>query len=169
MARNTEIKSRLHSLEAVIKQISRMESSEPAVLNQEDTFFNIPDGRLKWRSMDQHSELIFYKRPDTSGPSISQYKRVETTGQPELKQMLQESLGVKGIVKKKRRLFIVGQTRIHLDEVEGLGNFLELEVVLQEHQNNAEGEAIIKDLMMQLKIDHKDLIKSAYIDLLLLR
>ncbi|MCI0529102.1 MAG: class IV adenylate cyclase, partial [Nitrospira sp.] len=73
---------------------------------------------------------------------------------------------VRGTVRKKRRVFMVGQTRIHLDQVEGLGNFVELEVVLKDGQCGAEGMRICEKLMKSLGIAEDDLIEGAYIDLL---
>jgi predicted adenylyl cyclase CyaB len=74
---------------------------------------------------------------------------------------------VRGIVRKQRALFLAGQTRIHLDEVEGLGSFVELEVVLQAHQSHADGVQIARGLMAKLEIQDSDLVEQGYIDLLL--
>ncbi|KAB7502397.1 hypothetical protein Anas_13558 [Armadillidium nasatum] len=84
----------------------------------------------------------------------------------DLKDLLSEALGVAGKVVKKRTLYLIGQTRIHVDEVESLGNFMEFEVVLKEEQNPEEGEAIARDLMKKFNIQEKDLIDRAYVDLL---
>ncbi|EFN89274.1 hypothetical protein EAI_01100 [Harpegnathos saltator] len=75
-------------------------------------------------------------------------------------------MGVVGVVKKIRQLFIVGQTRIHIDQVDGLGNFIELEVMLQENQDIETGQKIADELMQALSITKDDLIAEAYIDLL---
>lgn len=80
--------------------------------------------------------------------------------------MLDKALSSVGIVKKIRRLFIVDQTRIHVDEVEGLGNFMELEVTLTPDQSVEEGEKIAVSLMKALGVDKEDLISGAYTDLL---
>jgi adenylate cyclase class IV len=61
---------------------------------------------------------------------------------------------------------LVGQTRIHLDEVEDLGTFLELEVVLDEDQTTEEGAEIARKLMKDLDVADTTLIHQAYIDLL---
>jgi len=92
--------------------------------------------------------------------------KVATDDPDGLKKVLQEALGIDGIVRKKRHLFLVGQTRIHLDEVEGLGSFLELEVVLQNGQKPEEGMAIAAGLMKKLGVKREDLIARAYIDLI---
>jgi predicted adenylyl cyclase CyaB len=70
------------------------------------------------------------------------------------------------VIRKKRTLYLAGQTRIHLDEVEGLGNFMELEVVLRPDQSDAEGQAIANDLMKRLGVQEQDLIEGAYMDIL---
>jgi predicted adenylyl cyclase CyaB len=92
--------------------------------------------------------------------------KVATDDPDGLRRLLSEALGIEGTVRKKRHLFLVGQTRIHLDEVEGLGNFLELEVVLQNGQKPEEGMAIAAGLMEKLGVKKEDLIAGAYIDLI---
>ncbi|MEW6405591.1 MAG: class IV adenylate cyclase, partial [Chloroflexota bacterium] len=72
----------------------------------------------------------------------------------------------RGVVKKTRYLYMVGQTRVHLDDVEGLGQFLELEVVMRDGQPDAEGQAIAADLMKKLGVPESDLLEGAYMDLL---
>ena len=74
--------------------------------------------------------------------------------------------GIRGVVKKVRYLYMVDQTRIHQDEVEGLGHFMELEVVMREDQSDAEGQTIAEDLMRRLEIREDALIEEAYMDLL---
>jgi len=89
-----------------------------------------------------------------------------TTEPARLEQVLRACLPVLGTVKKKRTLFLVGQTRIHLDEVESLGTFIELEVVLEPGQSAAAGRTIAADLMKALEIEPADLEAGAYFDLL---
>jgi predicted adenylyl cyclase CyaB len=83
-----------------------------------------------------------------------------------LKTALRLALGVRGVVRKTRYLYLLGQTRLHLDEVEGLGEFMELEVVLRPEQSDAEGQAIARDLMVRLGVREEDLLEGAYMDLL---
>ncbi len=70
------------------------------------------------------------------------------------------------MLRKTRYLFLVGQTRVHLDSVEGLGQFMELEVVMQEGQSDAEGQTIAEGLMTELGVEQSDLLEGAYMDLL---
>ena len=167
MPRNVEIKARVRDMCAVRARAAAMSDALAVVLEQEDTFFNVPDGRLKLRVFpDGKGELIAYRRPDAVGPKTSEYFVYRTPNPEALKDLLTRALGIRGIVRKRRLLYLVGQTRIHLDEVEGLGAFLELEVMLSDRQLEAEGEAIARRLLADLGVRDEDLMSSAYIDLL---
>ena len=167
MPRNVEIKARVRDMGAVRARAAAMSDALAVVLEQEDTFFNVPDGRLKLRVFpDGKGELIAYRRPDAVGPKTSEYFVYRTPNPEALKDLLTRALGIRGIVRKRRLLYLVGQTRIHLDEVEGLGAFLELEVMLSDRQLEAEGEAIARRLLADLGVRDEDLMSSAYIDLL---
>nr|WP_220347731.1 class IV adenylate cyclase [Alkalilimnicola ehrlichii] len=115
---------------------------------------------------DGTGELIQYDRPDASGPKTSTYIRSPTDDPASLKAALAAALGVRAVVKKCRTVFLVGQTRIHLDEVAELGRFIELEVVLTPAQTEAEGVKIAQRLMAELAIEPQDLIAGAYVDLM---
>ena len=139
----------------------------PVLIEQEDTFFNVPRGRLKLREFASSTgELIQYDRQDTSGPKESSYIRSPIAEPETLIQALATALGVRAVVKKRRSLFLVKQTRIHLDEVEGLGNFIELEVVLEPGQTASEGAIIAEKISSELGIRQQDLVSGAYVDLL---
>ena len=116
---------------------------------------------------DSNGELIYYDRPDTEDPAESNYVLFPTKEIKTVTEILTRSLGILGVVRKRRILYLTGQTRIHLDDVEGLGTFVELEVVLQEGQTGEDGVQIAREVMGQLQIPDKDLIKNAYIDLLM--
>jgi predicted adenylyl cyclase CyaB len=79
---------------------------------------------------------------------------------------LELAYGIRGVVKKTRYLYLVGQTRVHLDDVEGLGQFMELEVVMREGQNDMDGQVIAEGLMAALGVEENDLLEGAYMDLL---
>lgn len=135
MGCNVEIKARLADFALARKRIEIIADSGPSVIEQEDTFFACPNGRLKVRTFSEtEGELIYYKRPDSSEPRISHYIRSKSSDPRSLCDVLSSALGVRGIVRKKRTLYIAGQTRIHLDQVEYLGSFVELEVVLSPQQ-----------------------------------
>jgi predicted adenylyl cyclase CyaB len=110
--------------------------------------------------------LISYHRPDAEGPKASSYAIARTADARALRQVLAAALSVRGVVRKKRLLLLAGRTRIHLDEVEGLGSFMELEVVLAEGDDPVAGEKEAADLMKLLGIKSTDLVRGAYIDLM---
>jgi predicted adenylyl cyclase CyaB len=110
--------------------------------------------------------LIHYVRSDQNGPKRSNYDFYETDNPESLKAALASALGIRGVVRKERHLYLVGQTRVHLDTVSGLGSFVELEVVLRPDQSDMEGQAVARDLMARLDIKDDDLIEVAYIDML---
>lgn len=167
MARNIEIKARLHSPEAQAELAAALADGPSEVLHQVDTFFNVRTGRLKLREFqDGSGELISYHRPDGLQPTCSQYSIYPAKFPERLKAALEETLGVLGVVRKTRRLLLHDQTRVHLDDVEGLGHFVELEVVLKADQSEQTGEAIARQLMAALAIRRRDLVDCAYLDLL---
>ncbi len=167
MPRNVEIKARVWDMDEVRARAEALSDAPALVLEQEDTFFHTPEGRLKLRVFpDGKGELIAYRRPDAVGPKTSEYFVYRTPHPRELAAVLERALGVRGVVRKRRLLYLVGQTRIHLDEVEGLGAFLELEVVLADGQAETEGEAVARRLMTKLGLRDEDRVAAAYIDLL---
>jgi predicted adenylyl cyclase CyaB len=144
-------------------------SDTPAVtLEQRDTFFVCPNGRLKLREFSPTAgELIFYRRADVAGTKQSHYL-IAPVGSPEkLASLLAVAFGAWQTVVKTRMLFQVGQTRIHLDTVAGLGSFVELEVVLRNGQSLEEGHRIARELSAKLAIREEDLVDCAYADLLM--
>ncbi len=167
MARNVEIKARVHDPEALRARAAALATGGPVLISQDDTFFACANGRLKLREFDPHSgELIFYRRTDQAGPKTSFYVRSTTAEPGTLREALTLAHGQAGRVRKQRTLFLVGRTRVHLDAVEGLGHFMELEVVLAEGELPQAGEAEAQSLMAQLGVAARDLVEVAYVDLL---
>ena len=167
MAANIEVKARVDDFEALKARAELLSDQPLVVIVQEDTFFNTPKGRLKLRILGpDRGELIYYERPDQDGPKRSDYHLAQTYEPENLKTTLSLALGIRGVVKKTRYLYMAGQTRIHLDEVEGLGYFLELEVVMKQGQSDAEGQAIAEELMRRLEVREAMLLEGAYMDLI---
>ncbi|CUJ22575.1 class IV adenylate cyclase [Achromobacter xylosoxidans] len=167
MARNIEIKARVANLAAVESLAAALSGKEPVAIAQDDTFFACPDGRLKLRAFsDGTGELIFYRRADDTGPKESFYVISPTSSPDTLRDALGLAYGVIGRVRKQRLLFMAGRTRIHLDRVEGLGEFLELEVVLRDGESAAAGMAEARELLASLRIAPEQLVSGAYLDLL---
>ena len=167
MPANIEIKARVRDFADIKSRAEKLSDTPVETIPQEDTFFNVPQGRLKLRDLSSNrAELIYYTRPDQEGPKRSDYHIARTSDPENLKRVLELSYGIRGVVKKTRYLYLVGQTRVHLDDVQGLGQFMELEVVMKEGQGDAEGQTIAEDLMASLGVERSDLIDGAYMDLI---
>jgi predicted adenylyl cyclase CyaB len=167
MARNTEIKARVDDPAALEARTRAIADHGPELLLQDDTFFHCAHGRLKLREFaDGSAELIAYERPDATGPKTSSYIVTPVPEPAAMREALVRSNGLRGRVRKQRTLYLVGATRVHLDQVEGLGHFMELEVVLRPDQREDDGPAIAQALMRQLGIPPSALLAGAYIDLI---
>ncbi len=170
MGRNIEIKARLDDFDAVLARARALADSGPHELLQDDTFFRCPDGRLKLRAFSaSEGELIFYRRADEAGPRESFYLISKTLEPDSLRGVLAAAWGEAGRVRKHRTLFLAGRTRIHLDRVEELGEFLELEVVLSANEPAERGQAEARHLLTLLGIGDDALVDRAYVDLLAAR
>jgi adenylate cyclase class IV len=167
MPANIEIKARVQNFAELRRRAEALNDNPPQVIPQEDTFFNTTRGRLKLRQLaPDRGQLVYYERKDGSGPKRSNYYISDTSDPEGLKNTLSLALGVRGVVRKTRTLFLVGQTRVHLDQVEGLGDFMELEVVLRPEQTDGDGQDIARELMTRLGVAEADLLEGAYMDML---
>lgn len=174
MPRNVEIKARVASVEALAVLEARaaaLAGTGPQDLHQDDTFFRCAEGRLKLRvegvaGAASEARLIFYRRPDQAGPKLSFYVMTATADPDGLREALSLACGSLGRVVKQRRLYGIGRTRVHLDRVQGLGPFVELEVVLADGEAVEAGEREAATLMEHLGIAEGDRVEAAYLDLL---
>lgn len=167
MARNVEIKARVESIELILPKVAALADRGPIQIIQDDTFFACESGRLKLRAFsDDAGELIFYRRENRKGPKESFYLVAPTECPGILREALLQAYGQAGRIRKKRILYLKDRTRIHLDRVEDLGDFLELEVVLAEGEKSENGQAVAREIMAALDIQPDQLIEGAYIDLL---
>lgn len=167
MATNVEIKASVENIDGLRQRVEEISQTPAELIPQEDIFFHTQEGRLKLRFLaNDRGQLIYYEREDRAGPKRSEYLVSETAEPDRLKTVLEKALGVRGIVRKRRWLYWLERTRIHLDEVEGLGSFLELEVTLSPGQSTEEGTATAAELIGRLGVAQRDLIEGAYIDLL---
>ena len=167
MAQNIEIKAVARDVERQRALAEKLCGGLTDTLRQRDTFFEVAVGRLKLREFAAgNGELIHYQRPDQSDAKLSDYRISETSCAKTLRTVLSRALTPAGEVSKTRQLYLLGQTRIHFDQVQQLGDFIELEVVMRSDQPVDEGRSIVADIMRQLEISTADLINGAYIDLL---
>ncbi|MDZ4701128.1 MAG: class IV adenylate cyclase [Rhodothermales bacterium] len=167
MPRNIEIKALIDDLFAIERLVAGLADTGPVPIAQDDTFFTCPTGRLKLRVFASgEGELIFYRRANEQGPKESFYIRSPAPNPDSLREALGLAYGLAGRVIKRRTLYLVGRTRIHLDRVEGLGSFLELEVVLVDDEPTEAGVREAHDLLERLGIPRSSLLETAYVDLL---
>ena len=165
--RNVEIKARVSNQDHTESIAAKIADSGPVIIEQDDTFFNCSKGRLKLRRFsDTKAELIYYNRDSGPEPTQCNYSILKTTDPALIHRILSEALGIRGIIRKIRSLYMLGSTRIHFDDVTGLGRFVEIEVVLTPGQTTSEGMDIAQSLMKQLEISENQLIGAAYIDML---
>lgn len=167
MPRNVEIKARIDSVDELATAVTPWADSGPTPIAQDDTFFRCENGRLKLRRFSAtEGELIFYQRADAAGPKESFYVIARSHEPDALREALTLAHGQVGRVRKQRTLFLVGRTRVHLDRVEGLGEFLELEVVLRDGEPVETGLVEARALMARLGVGDAQLVTGAYVDLL---
>jgi len=137
------------------------------VENQVDTYFPVPHGRLKLREINEESAtLIFYVRADRAVARICTYQLVPVPDPVALKTALTAALGVRGVVRKRREIYFWHNVRIHLDEVAGLGTFVELEAVLAADDDEGLAKERLDHLCKMLGIAPGDLLSQSNADLL---
>ena len=165
--RNVEIKACIENIEDLELKIVNIADGAPAEIFQDDTFFTCANDRLKLRAFSENAgELIFYKRADESGPKESFYLISKTDEPATLRETLDHAYGATGRVQKRRMLYFIGRTRVHLDRVEKPGDFLELEVVLEDGECAEVGIEEAGAILIQLGVKESQLIEGAYADLL---
>jgi predicted adenylyl cyclase CyaB len=167
-SRNIELKARLHDLPAARLIAERWATAHLGVQQQTDTYFGCTVGRLKLREIEgQPPQLIDYMRPDEPGAKASDYRIVEFADAETIRAVLTETLGILVVVVKRREIFLDHNVRIHLDEVQRLGSFLEFEAVLSDTVDAEAGQRQIVSLREQFVIADADLVRNSYSDMLL--
>ena len=167
MARvNLELKARDPNPEVTAARCLNLGAVSAGNLDQRDTYFAARRGRLKLRTGDS-SELIAYRRPDDAEPVESTYVLAAVPDPESLAAALDAALGTIAVVSKRRQLFLWEGVRIHLDEVEGLGSFVEFEAVLPDAGDLATASDKLARLRASLEIADDALVSVGYTDLLL--
>jgi predicted adenylyl cyclase CyaB len=165
--RNLEIKARHAGLAAARDSVARLGARASGVETQTDTYFRVANGRLKLREIEgQPAVLIWYDRPDHQGTRDSTYYLVPMSDAAGMKSALTAALGVRGEVRKRRDIYLWHNVRIHLDEVAGLGNFVEFEAVLSPEEDEATSRARLEQLCRTLGIFSSNHLATSYADLL---
>jgi predicted adenylyl cyclase CyaB len=162
-----ELKAKVKSLPIVRLKLSDLSAHHIGTFHQIDTYYNIHKGRLKLREIkgEKRAELIFYDRENITGLKKSQVMIVEIQKPESFKLLCQRALTIRIVIEKKREIYKLKGTQIHLDCVKDLGTYIEFERVIT---NSAKDRKSLEDLMKKLKIQDKDLIKDSYSDLALI-
>ncbi len=170
---NLEFKARVADHDALASAFSRHGAMPAGMLRQTDTYFSVARGRLKIREVvNGRTELIFYDRDESLTNHMESHYRLVDVNDPGLKIVLEAAMGIKIVVKKKRRLYLWKNARIHLDEVETLGKFLEFEVVsepdLQNEVRNFEEDSKTLEALKEIAAPFVEQeIACSYSDLML--
>ncbi len=164
-----EIKARCDRHDEIRRILKDRDADFVGLDRQTDTYFNVPDGRLKLRIGSIEQNLIHYKRPNQAGPKQSNVLLYKPNVGEDLKQVLTESLGVLVEVVKLREIYFVGNVKIHLDKVDGLGDFVEIEAI-DDEDGSLGLETISRqcdEFMKLFSIEENELVEVSYSDMLL--
>lgn len=165
--RNIEIKAKVSSINSLRQKIELLCGDQSERLEQEDIYFDVEGRRKKLRIFTRnYGELIEYSRENKLGPKLSEYTISKINDPKEIFEKLCKLHRVKKIIKKTRYVYMFNRTRIHLDTVEGLGGFIELEVVLSDMENENDGVTEAKKILRLLNLEDAEFIKGSYDDLL---
>jgi predicted adenylyl cyclase CyaB len=163
---NVEIKARCPDPERVRIVLRQREARFAGLDHQVDTYFRVAQGRLKLREGNIENALIYYRRPDAAGPKTSNVLLHPTGQGPGLKEILAATLGVLVVVDKQREIHYLDNVKIHIDRVDGLGSFVEIEAAGDEQADRGALETQCRELMTAFGIRKEDLVAESYSDLL---
>ena len=166
---NIEIKARCANASSIRNYLQQQQARFVGTDEQTDTYFHVPNGRLKLRQGPIENALIFYNRENKAGPKLSEVKLLPLDNNADLlKEILTKAHGVKVVVKKKREIYFIDNVKFHIDEVEGLGSFVEIEAI---DKDGSLGLEKIKEqcnfYLEQFQIGDDDLLTHSYSDLLM--
>ena len=164
---NIEIKARTSRADEIRQYLLANGAEHWGNDEQTDTYFQVNDGRLKLREGKIENNLIHYRRKETSGPRHSAVELFKTTQDNGLKSILTKALGIKAIVKKKREIYYIGNVKFHLDTLEGLGSFVEIEACNQFEDLSIERlHEQCRMYMDAFGVTDDDLINQSYSDMI---
>ncbi|MDB5195024.1 MAG: adenylate cyclase [Parcubacteria group bacterium] len=165
---NAEIKARFKDVDTVRAVLKEHGADFKGLDHQIDTYFKIIDGRLKLREGNIENYLIYYKRNENAGLKESEVILYPFEPTSRLKDILIHALEKLVVVDKKREIYFIDNVKFHIDNVEGLGSFIEIEA------RDTEGSIGLEKLhgqcaewMKRFTIESKDLVSGSYSDLLM--
>jgi adenylate cyclase class 2 len=166
---NIEIKAHCEDLDRAEKNLQSLGAGPAGTFHQKDMYFRTDKGRLKLREIGSgEAHLIFYRRENIPGPKRSDYEVAFTSDPEALRNMLKDVMGTWIEVDKKRKVWLWENVRIHLDEVKGLGQFVELEAVIdmEEGRDLGDSQERVEMLLRALEIQPDQLVGESYSDML---
>lgn len=163
---NLEAKFKLYDLDRARKQAEAIKYQFTATLVQRDTFFRVKEGKLKLREEESGACMIFYGRSDSQDLKLSSYEITPIAEPEKTREMMTQALGAIATVKKTRILMMRDHVRLHLDRVDGLGEFGEIEAVLGEHDDPERSRPLVDELLSALDVNRKNLIAASYFEML---
>ena len=164
---NVEVKAKTNNTEAIRDFLYKHKADFKGVDEQTDTYFNVNCGRLKLRQGNIENNLIYYNRANSSGPKESNFALLKIDEANELREMLTKAIGIKVVVKKRREIYYIDNVKFHLDSLDGLGNFVEIEASNKNY--NITKEKLHEQCNYYVKefgIKDEDLINVSYSDML---
>ncbi|HLW69029.1 MAG TPA: class IV adenylate cyclase [Candidatus Binataceae bacterium] len=167
--RNLEAKFKLTDLPGARARAERSGLLYRATLVQRDTFYRVAHGKLKLREESAGAALIHYRRELTGDLEVSDYTIVAVAEPLATRAMLERALGVIAVVDKRRMLLTRDHLRLHLDVVEGLGEFGEIEIIVRDGEAPAAYEATLREVLEMLGVQPSALIRQSYFELMAAR
>jgi len=166
MPQNLELKARIPSIGQAAHVARRLHARAKGILHQRDIYYKIPRGRLKLRMINRRSaELIFYSRPNKKGSRYSKYAILPVADMALVHSLCTKAFGTMVEVEKQRRLFLYKNSRIHVDDVRGLGTFIEFEVLVLHGKRQA--VQLMANLSEEFQIHRRAVVSGSYSDMLM--
>jgi adenylate cyclase, class 2 len=165
---NIEIKAKSNNQELIRKILQSKNADFKGLDHQIDTYFKVNFGRLKLREGNIENSLIHYQRENKEGPKQSDVTLFKSDPESSLKEILSKALGILVVVDKKREIYFIDNVKFHIDAVEGLGTFIEIEAI--DNDGNIGKKRLLEQCQSFLdlfKISQEDLVSVSYSDLLL--
>ncbi len=163
--RNIELKARLRDPATAQSIAERLTSGHGELQIQTDTYFHCREGRLKIRQIDgRPGQLIWYARADRPEARASDYRLIELADAEAMITALQAALGVRGVVRKRRQIYLYHNVRIHLDDVAGSGSFLEFEAVITSPAEELAAPSLLAELSQRFGLEANDFLTGSYGD-----
>lgn len=164
MPLNLEIKVKVKNFDLILAALKKIKAKKSELLHQKDVYFSTSKGLLKLRKEGKSQQLIRYQRDEKGKNRWSNFEILDLH-QAHAESFLRNLLTCEVVVEKERLLYLFGDTRIHLDKVKKLGNFIELETRVLSTKKEARQQFLF--LLKALQLDPKEELRLSYHDLLL--